>query len=159
VDTRAEEGLRLGAPRQGVDIDHLQLTTPQHIHVAQQRLREKTFLAAAGLPVPRFVPVRSLEDLGKGLGAIGIPAVLKQAAWGYDGKGQVLIEAGADAASAWAAVGRQESILEGFVDFVTHNRPFIRSNIHSVSTSCTRTTKRRRDHPSCAKTTHICSRR
>ena len=37
VDTRAEEGLSLGAPRQGVDIDHLQLTTPQHIHVAHQR--------------------------------------------------------------------------------------------------------------------------
>jgi 5-(carboxyamino)imidazole ribonucleotide synthase len=87
------------------------------LHVAQQRLREKTFLAAAGLPVPRFVPVRSLEDLGKGLGAIGLPAVLKQAAWGYDGKGQVLIHAAADAASAWTAVGRQESVLEAFVDF------------------------------------------
>jgi 5-(carboxyamino)imidazole ribonucleotide synthase len=87
------------------------------LHVAQQRLREKTFLAAAGLPVPRFVPVRSLEDLRKGLLAIGIPAVLKQAAWGYDGKGQVRIAAAADADSAWAAVGRQESVLEAVVDF------------------------------------------
>jgi 5-(carboxyamino)imidazole ribonucleotide synthase len=87
------------------------------LHIAQQRLREKGFLAAAGLPVPRFVAVRSFEDLEKGLEAIGVPAVLKQAAWGYDGKGQTRIDTAADAHSAWAAVGRQESILEAFVDF------------------------------------------
>jgi 5-(carboxyamino)imidazole ribonucleotide synthase len=87
------------------------------LHIAQQRLREKAFLAATGLPVPRFVPVRSLEDLVNGLAAIGVPAVLKQAAWGYDGKGQTRIDAAAGAEAAWAAVGRQESILEAFVDF------------------------------------------
>jgi len=87
------------------------------LHIAQQRLREKAFLADAGLPVPRFVPVRSLGELEKGLAAIGVPAVLKQAAWGYDGKGQTRIDRASGAASAWAAVGGQESILEAFVDF------------------------------------------
>jgi len=87
------------------------------LHVAQQRLREKGFLAEAGLPVARFLPVRSLDDLRRGLAAVGIPAVLKQAAWGYDGKGQVRIGSAAEAESAWSAVGRQESILEAFVDF------------------------------------------
>ena len=87
------------------------------LHVAQQRLREKGFLAEAGLPVARFLPVRSLDDLRRGLAAVGIPAVLKQAAWGYDGKGQVRIASAAEAESAWSAVGAQESILEAFVDF------------------------------------------
>jgi 5-(carboxyamino)imidazole ribonucleotide synthase len=87
------------------------------LHVAQQRLREKGFLAEAGLPVARFVPVRSLEDLRRGLAAVGLPAVLKQAAWGYDGKGQAKLASAAEAETAWAAVGAQESILEAFVDF------------------------------------------
>jgi 5-(carboxyamino)imidazole ribonucleotide synthase len=87
------------------------------LHVAQQRLREKGFLAEAGLPVPRFVSVRSLDDLRRGLAAVGLPAVLKQAAWGYDGKGQAKLASAAEAETAWAAVGAQESILEAFVDF------------------------------------------
>ena len=87
------------------------------LHVAQQRLRQKTFLAGAGLPVPPFVAVRSLDDLRRGLRAVGVPAVLKQAAWGYDGKGQARIANPAEAESAWAAVGGRESILEAFVDF------------------------------------------
>jgi len=87
------------------------------LHVAQQRLREKGFLVEAGLPVARFVPVRSLEDLRRGLVAVGLPAVLKQAAWGYDGKGQAKLASAAEAETAWAAVGAQESILEAFVDF------------------------------------------
>ena len=40
------------------------------LHVAQQRLREKGFLAEAGLPVARFLPVRSLDDLRRGLAAV-----------------------------------------------------------------------------------------
>lgn len=87
------------------------------LYVAQQRLREKEFLAEAGLPVARFVPVRSLDDLRKGLAAVGLPAVLKQAAWGYDGKAQAKLSSAAEAETAWAAVGAQESILEAFVNF------------------------------------------
>jgi len=87
------------------------------LHVCQQRLREKGFLAAAGLPVPDFVAVRSSEDLSAGLRRIGTPAVLKTAAFGYDGKGQARVDSLAEAEAAWAAVGRQECILEAFVDF------------------------------------------
>jgi 5-(carboxyamino)imidazole ribonucleotide synthase len=87
------------------------------LHVCQQRLREKGFLAAAGLPVPDFVAVRSADDLRAGLGRVGTPAVLKTAAFGYDGKGQAQVGSLAEAEAAWAAVGRQECILEAFVDF------------------------------------------
>jgi 5-(carboxyamino)imidazole ribonucleotide synthase len=87
------------------------------LHVCQHRLREKGFLAAAGLPVPDFVAVRSNEDLRAGLARLGTPAVLKTAAFGYDGKGQAQVGSLADAEAAWKAVGGQECILEAFVDF------------------------------------------
>jgi 5-(carboxyamino)imidazole ribonucleotide synthase len=87
------------------------------LHVCQQRLREKSFLAAAGLPVPDFVAVRSSEDLRAGLIRVGAPGVLKTAAFGYDGKGQARVASLAEAEAAWAAVDRQECILEAFVDF------------------------------------------
>lgn len=89
------------------------------LHVTQQRLREKAFLEEAGLPVTPFLPVHSLADLRRGLDRIGYPAVLKQAASGYDGKGQVKIGAPDEADPAFSAVGGGEGcILEAFVPFV-----------------------------------------
>jgi len=87
------------------------------LHTTQHRLREKGFLAGAGFPVTPFRPVRSLDDLAAALAALGTPAVLKTAGWGYDGKGQVRIASTAETAAAWEAVGGQECVLEAFVDF------------------------------------------
>jgi 5-(carboxyamino)imidazole ribonucleotide synthase len=87
------------------------------LHITQQRLREKSFLAEAGLPVAPFVPVHSSDDLRAGLAQIGAPAILKTAAFGYDGKGQVRIDTAADIVTAWQGIGEQEAILEAFVPF------------------------------------------
>ena len=46
-----------------------------------------------------------------------MPAVLKTASWGYDGKGQAKIAAPEEAAAAWESLGTDEAILEAFVDF------------------------------------------
>jgi 5-(carboxyamino)imidazole ribonucleotide synthase len=43
--------------------------------------------------------------------------VIKTARFGYDGKGQVRIDAPAAAAAAWDAVGRQDAVVEEWVDF------------------------------------------
>jgi len=92
---------------------------PAHrvLYVAQNRLREKTFLAGAGFPVAPFEAVRSLDELRAALGRIGTPAVLKTAGWGYDGKGQARIDAPEGAEAAWHEVSTDEAVLEGFVDF------------------------------------------
>jgi 5-(carboxyamino)imidazole ribonucleotide synthase len=87
------------------------------LHVCQDRLREKAFLAGAGLPVPAFRPIRSREDLPEAIEAVGLPAVLKTAAFGYDGKGQARVERLADAEADFARGGGQPCILEAFVDF------------------------------------------
>ena len=88
------------------------------LHVAQQRAREKSALASHGLPVAPFALVDRGEDLPAALARIGVPAVLKTARWGYDGKGQVRIDAASQASGAWEGLGRQACVLEPFVDFV-----------------------------------------
>ena len=87
------------------------------LHVTQHRLREKTFLSEAGLPVTPFQRVRSLEELQAATRKLGLPAVLKTAGFGYDGKGQYRMKTAQDLAAAWEAVGEQEAVLEAFIDF------------------------------------------
>lgn len=90
---------------------------PRALAVAQNRIREKLFMREQGLPVAPFAPVRSLADLQQALPEIGVPAVLKTAESGYDGKGQVKIEAITAAAAAWEAINGKAAILESFVTF------------------------------------------
>lgn len=87
------------------------------LHTTQHRLREKTFLAANGFPVTPFRSVLSLEDLRAALEEFGYPSILKTAGFGYDGKGQSRITTPEEAEPAYVATGRQEMILEAFVDF------------------------------------------
>jgi 5-(carboxyamino)imidazole ribonucleotide synthase len=88
----------------------------QSLHIAQHRLREKTFLAQHGLPVAPFAPVRSGDELAKAVTSVGTPAVLKTAAFGYDGKGQAMLGDPDAADAAWASMQRQDAVLEKFVN-------------------------------------------
>jgi len=87
------------------------------LHIAQNRLREKTFLAENHLPHAPFRHVVSLEELHSALNQIGLPAILKTAGFGYDGKGQVRISNYDEAAPAWETLGGQECVLEALVAF------------------------------------------
>ena len=87
------------------------------LHTTQHRLREKTFLSNAGLPLTAFRQVASINELTQAVTEIGLPAILKTADFGYDGKGQFRIASMDQLEAAWAAVGQIESVLEAFVDF------------------------------------------
>ncbi|MBV9406573.1 MAG: 5-(carboxyamino)imidazole ribonucleotide synthase [Acidobacteriaceae bacterium] len=87
------------------------------LHTTQHRLREKTFLSNAGLPLTPFRRVASCEELAAAASELGLPAILKTADFGYDGKGQFRIKSGDDFGAAWRAVGEREAVLEAFVDF------------------------------------------
>lgn len=87
------------------------------LHICQNRLREKQFLADAGVPVVPFAAVSSEAELHSAIESIGLPAVLKTAAFGYDGKGQYRIENAEEGASAWSACGAQSAVLEAWVPF------------------------------------------
>ena len=92
---------------------------PAHsvLHTTQQRLREKMFLSANGFPVAPFHHVRSAEDLRAGVARLGLPAVLKTADFGYDGKGQFRLTSADQIDAAWQGIGGRESVLEAWVDF------------------------------------------
>jgi len=87
------------------------------LFTSQHRLREKTTLKNAGLPVTPFQAVRSVAELNAAIEIIGTPAVLKTASWGYDGKGQTVIRSAADAATAWHSLNTDEAVLEAWIDF------------------------------------------
>jgi 5-(carboxyamino)imidazole ribonucleotide synthase len=87
------------------------------LHTTQHRLREKTFLSKAGLPHTPFRRVSSPEELITAANELGLPAILKTADFGYDGKGQFRIRHASDFEDAWRAVGEREAVLEAFVDF------------------------------------------
>ena len=87
------------------------------LHTTQQRIREKSFLTRAGLPLTPYREVRSPQDLERAIAELGTPAVLKSASFGYDGKGQFTINSADQIEEAWAAVGGQEAVLEAFIDF------------------------------------------
>ncbi len=87
------------------------------LHTTQQRLREKTFLRDHSFPVTPFQAVRSAADLREAAAALGFPAVLKTAGFGYDGKGQVKIQQASELEAAWDKIGRAEAVYEAFVDF------------------------------------------
>lgn len=87
------------------------------LHMAQNRIREKSQLRDAGIPVTPFAVVRSIEELKTALNELGCPAVLKSASSGYDGKGQVKIDAPEEAETAWNEVGADETVLEAFIDY------------------------------------------
>ncbi len=87
------------------------------LHITQQRAREKAFLADHGIPTTPCAAVRTLDELAVALGGIGVPAIVKTAAFGYDGKGQHRIQSIEDAERVWSLIGHQEAVVERMVDF------------------------------------------
>jgi 5-(carboxyamino)imidazole ribonucleotide synthase len=87
------------------------------LRVAQDRELEKTFARSIGIGTADFVIVKSAEELARALTTFKPPAILKSTRMGYDGKGQVKIMPGTDAAQAWREMGSPVGILEAFVDF------------------------------------------
>jgi 5-(carboxyamino)imidazole ribonucleotide synthase len=84
--------------------------------VAQDRIAEKTFINRLGVATAPWRAVEGPDALAASAREIGLPAVLKTARLGYDGKGQVKITPGDDLAAAWRAMGADRGILEAFVD-------------------------------------------
>ncbi|HZJ26696.1 MAG TPA: 5-(carboxyamino)imidazole ribonucleotide synthase [Acidimicrobiia bacterium] len=88
------------------------------IGIAQDRLVEKGWFEGLGIDVAPYAPVSAPADLDGAIGRIGLPAVLKTCAGGYDGKGQVMLRKGDDAAAALATLPPGAAlILERYVLF------------------------------------------
>ena len=93
---------------------------PEVLFTTQDRGREKAFLVREGFACAPHRLVRSREELHAAVAAVGLPAVVKTAAFGYDGKGQQKLDAGAgpqEIDAAWNSLGECVLIVEAWVDF------------------------------------------
>jgi 5-(carboxyamino)imidazole ribonucleotide synthase len=92
---------------------------PHLLLVAQHRVLEKQAARRLGLDTADFHPVRSLSDLVEGISLLGLPALLKTAQGGYDGKGQRRITRAEEAGEALNELGGEgtDLILEAVVRF------------------------------------------
>ncbi len=105
-------------PTEAIDaVEELAPVRPSAValHIAQQRAREKTFLADRGVPTASFAPAESFEELWDAVARVGTPAVVKTAAFGYDGKGQHKVATPTDVEHVWTAIGHQAAIVEKFI--------------------------------------------
>ncbi|MFO1206569.1 MAG: 5-(carboxyamino)imidazole ribonucleotide synthase [Burkholderiales bacterium] len=82
------------------------------VEVAQDRTREKRFLAASGLSTAPFTVVETRDDLGDGLDPSVLPGILKRSRFGYDGKGQARVQTVEEARAAFVAMGEEPCVLE-----------------------------------------------
>ena len=82
------------------------------VAIAQDRRREKGFFAEHGFPVGRFAVVDREADLARALGEVRLPALLKTARLGYDGKGQARVDRAEDAGRVLAQWKNVPCVLE-----------------------------------------------
>jgi len=87
----------------------------ESVAIAQDRIREKGFLAEHGFAVAPFAVLVSERD-ASGVDAALVPGIVKSARMGYDGKGQIRVSATTDVAAAFRAMGGMPCVLERFVD-------------------------------------------
>lgn len=84
------------------------------LYTCQHRQREKDFLKASGLPCVAFEYADSAASLQAAVARIGFPSVIKTAAFGYDGKGQIKLSGAADAADCealWQQLGQPPRVV------------------------------------------------
>jgi len=87
------------------------------LYIGQHRGREKALFNKLNIPCAPHQMVNSVKELNKAVDKIGLPAILKTATEGYDGKGQFVVNSKTQIEEAWNSMNGVESILEGFVDF------------------------------------------
>jgi 5-(carboxyamino)imidazole ribonucleotide synthase len=90
---------------------------PRVLALTQDRLVEKQFVQGLGIETAGFADVADAGALARGVAKLGRPSILKTRRLGYDGKGQILLQGGADLAVTFRALGGAPCILESFVHF------------------------------------------
>ncbi len=82
------------------------------LHTCQHRQREKDFLKAEGFPCAPFEYADSASSLETAVTTVGFPCVIKTAAFGYDGKGQIKLDAeGNDYPALWDQLGAPPRVV------------------------------------------------
>jgi 5-(carboxyamino)imidazole ribonucleotide synthase len=86
------------------------------LETTQNRIREKTFILDTGLATADFQAVRSVDELQTAWSVLAPPLILKRAAFGYDGKGQAVVQDYDELRAAFEGLGHVPCVLEQRVD-------------------------------------------
>ena len=90
----------------------------QHaLTICQNREKEKNFLRNHSIPHADFRVVDSGVSLGTAVDELGLPCILKTAAFGYDGKGQRKITQAEDWDTVWREFGASRGVVEQWIDY------------------------------------------
>ncbi|MPY95522.1 MAG: 5-(carboxyamino)imidazole ribonucleotide synthase, partial [Acidimicrobiia bacterium] len=113
----------------------------------QDRAAEKTFLASVGVPTVRFAHApQGAGDLSRAVRAVGHPAVVKTAAFGYDGKGQWRVERPEDLPTVAADVGSQPLVVEELVELALEVSIIVSRSVTGETSTYPVVENRHRDH-------------
>jgi len=86
------------------------------VRIAQDRIREKTFVQKHGLATAAFAAIYEDADIVAAIETLNAPLLMKTTSMGYDGKGQVRVNTLAEARSAFEQLGNAACVLEELVD-------------------------------------------
>lgn len=87
------------------------------LSISKDRLLEKQFFEQVSVPTTHYRAVDSLLDLQEAVSQIGLPVILKQRCFGYDGKGQYVIRTKPEIKLAWEKLQGTALIVENLVAF------------------------------------------
>ena len=90
-----------------------------NIRIARDRILEKMTIRDIGLKTVEYHVILTREDFESALQAISLPAILKTATLGYDGKGQIMISQPSDLDTAFYTLGAKPCVLEQRIDLAS----------------------------------------
>ncbi len=93
------------------------LPSPEALYQAQDRVREKQLFRKLDIPMADWLAVDTEAGLREAAARIGFPLVLKTRRFGYDGKGQQLLQSASDIAPAMESFHGQSLVAEQWVAF------------------------------------------
>jgi len=86
------------------------------VRIAQDRIREKTFVQDHGLATAPFAAIYEAQDIEDAIYDLNPPLLMKTASMGYDGKGQIQVNSAEEASIAFEQLGGGACVLEEMVE-------------------------------------------
>ena len=120
--------------------------SPRLLQVAQDRIYEKGAIRDLGLPTVEYAQVRDGHELREAIDRLGVPAILKTARLGYDGKGQRRVSSVDEALVAFEALGSVPCVLEEVVDFACEVSVVVARDADGTTAAFDVTENEHRDH-------------
>ena len=120
--------------------------SPAVLRISQDRIAEKSFVNAAGVPTAPWRAVETRAELEDAVGELGLPSILKTTRLGYDGRGQTRLRRPEDLAAAFDALLPRPLILEGVVDFACEVSVIVARGADGTVSAFDTVENRHRDH-------------